>query len=61
MCHSYVLRVNDAVHIAKATALATGASRGLKMLIIVALRAKRRSSAAEQPPSAQARSWTLQA
>jgi len=49
----YFPLVNDAVHIARAIALAIGANRGLKMPIIVAFLANRRSSAAVHPPFEQ--------
>ena len=56
MCHSYALRVNDAVHIPIAIARAIGANRGLKMAIIVAFLANLRSSAAEHPSLEHAKS-----
>jgi len=49
----YFPLVNDAVHIARAIALAIGAKRGLKMPIIVAFLANRRSSAAVHLPFEQ--------
>jgi len=52
----YFLLVSDDVHIPIAIALAIGARRGLKIPIIVALLASRRSSPAEHPFFEHARS-----